>query len=77
MNLVSYEYIACQENHYGVLMLSEFAGAAETLAGSLLFNPLDTASAANAIYRALTMDLRERAANYEKQKEFVTKNTRY
>tara|TARA_B100000795_G_scaffold117898_1_gene87714 strand:+ start:208 stop:354 length:147 start_codon:yes stop_codon:yes gene_type:complete len=29
MNLVSFEYIACQEKNRGVLVLSEFAGAAQ------------------------------------------------
>jgi trehalose 6-phosphate synthase len=77
MNLVSYEYIACQKDRHGVLMLSEFAGASERLAGSLLFNPWDKAGTANAIYRALTMDLGERAANHQREEEFVMKNTRY
>ena len=31
MNLVSFEYIACQEKNHGVLVLSEFAGAAQAL----------------------------------------------
>ena len=30
MNLVSYEYIACQQDRKGVLILSEFAGAAQS-----------------------------------------------
>lgn len=33
MNLVSYEYIVCQQNNHGVLVLSEFAGAAQSLNG--------------------------------------------
>ncbi len=35
MNLVSYEYIACQQERAGVMILSEFAGAAQSLNGSL------------------------------------------
>jgi trehalose 6-phosphate synthase/phosphatase len=31
MNLVSYEYVACQADNAGVLVLSEFAGAAQSL----------------------------------------------
>jgi trehalose 6-phosphate synthase len=77
MNLVSYEYVACQKDLHGVLMLSEFAGASERLPGSLLFNPFDKAGTAKAIYRALTMDQGERAANHQKEEEFVMKNTRY
>lgn len=37
MNLVSYEYIACQQNNHGVLILSEFAGAAQSLNGTICF----------------------------------------
>jgi trehalose 6-phosphate synthase len=77
MNLVSYEYIACQKDLHGVLILSEFAGASERLTGSLLFNPWDKAATTKTIYRALTMDLGERAANHRKDEEFVMKNTRY
>jgi hypothetical protein len=33
MNLVSYEYVACQRDNAGVLVLSEFAGAAQSLGG--------------------------------------------
>lgn len=35
MNLVSYEYVACQENKNGVLILSEFAGAAQSLGAGI------------------------------------------
>ena len=77
MNLVSYEYIACQKDRHGVLLLSEFAGASERLVGSLLFNPWDKAGTAEAIYRAVTMDMDERAANHQKSEDFVMKNTRY
>jgi len=34
MNLVSYEYICCQQENHGVLILSEFAGAAQSLNGT-------------------------------------------
>lgn len=33
MNLVSYEYISAQQNNHGVMILSEFAGAAQSLNG--------------------------------------------
>jgi trehalose-6-phosphate synthase len=33
MNLVSYEYICCQQENHGVMILSEFAGAAQSLNG--------------------------------------------
>merc|ERR1719223_1761874 len=58
MNLVSYEYIACHRNQDppGVLILSEFAGAAQSLgAGSIRVNPWNLQETANAIYEALEM----------------------
>ena len=36
MNLVSYEYISCQQDRHGVLILSEFAGAAQSLNGIIV-----------------------------------------
>lgn len=33
MNLVAYEYVATQTDKHGVLILSEFAGAAQSLNG--------------------------------------------
>jgi trehalose 6-phosphate synthase len=38
-NVVSLEYIACQQDRRGVLLLSEFAGAAEVLDDCIKFNP--------------------------------------
>ena len=50
MNLVSYEFIACQAENHGVLVLSEFAGAAQSLgAGSLLVNPWNVNDVSHAI----------------------------
>jgi trehalose-6-phosphate synthase len=39
MNLVCYEYIAAQKESQGITMLSEFAGAAESLDSCVLLNP--------------------------------------
>ncbi len=53
MNLVSYEFIACQAENHGVLVLSEFAGAAQSLgAGSLLVNPWNVNDVSHAILEA-------------------------
>ena len=57
MNLVAKEYCACNRNETGVLVLSEFAGAAAELQhGALLVNPYDIEGVADAIYQALTID---------------------
>src|SRR5690606_25911723 len=41
MNLVAKEYVATRADHRGVLVLSEFAGAADELRQALLINPHD------------------------------------
>ena len=56
MNLVAKEFIACKEGRGGVLVLSEFAGAAAELGEALHVNPYDEERTAEAVARALTMD---------------------
>lgn len=67
MNLVAKEYVAAQPpDDPGVLVLSEFAGAAEELEdGALLVNPYDTDGMADTLHRALTMSLPERLERYK------------
>lgn len=60
MNLVSLEYTACQSDRHGVLVLSEFAGAANALSQALIVNPWDFQEVANNLHRALTMEKSER-----------------
>ena len=60
MNLVAKEFVACRTDENGVLMLSEFAGAADELTDALLVNPYDVDGVADAMHRALTMDRAER-----------------
>ena len=75
MNLVSYEYIACQEKKHGALILSEFAGAAQSLNGSIIVNPWSTEDLSQAIYDAVTMPEDVKAANHEKLYRYVHKYT--
>lgn len=61
MNLVCKEYCACKGREKGVLILSEFAGAALQLArGAVLVNPYDVDAVAGAVRRAFFMDDREK-----------------
>jgi len=61
MNLVAKEYVASQDgNDPGVLVLSEFAGAARELNGAIKINPFDREQCADAMYAALTMPVEER-----------------
>ncbi|HET9227976.1 MAG TPA: trehalose-6-phosphate synthase [Thermoanaerobaculia bacterium] len=61
MNLVAKEYCAARTAEPGVLVLSEFAGAAGQLAaGALLVNPHDTTATARTLHRALRLSEAER-----------------
>ena len=61
MNLVAKEYLAAQDpENPGVLMLSQFAGAAQELDRALIVNPHETDALAAALKRALEMPLEER-----------------
>jgi trehalose 6-phosphate synthase len=75
MNLVSYEYIATQEKRNGVLVLSEFTGAAQSLNGSILVNPWNTEELAGAIQEAVTMTKEQRKINFTKLDKYVRKYT--
>ncbi|KAL2911543.1 Trehalose-6-P synthase/phosphatase complex synthase subunit [Polyrhizophydium stewartii] len=75
MNLVSYEYIVSQKNSHGVLILSEFAGAAQSLNGSIIVNPWNTEDLAEGIFDAVTMPEDVRKANHQKLYRYVNKYT--
>jgi trehalose 6-phosphate synthase len=77
MNLVSYEYVACQQGCGGVLILSKTTGAAETLRGSLLVNPTDVDEVAQTIERALCIDEEERKQRQQTSLKEVRRQTRY
>jgi alpha,alpha-trehalose-phosphate synthase [UDP-forming]/trehalose-phosphatase len=55
MNLVAKEFIASQTDNRGVLLLSEFTGAAEELEGAFLVNPYDTEDFSECIKRVLDL----------------------
>ncbi|MDP5306929.1 alpha,alpha-trehalose-phosphate synthase (UDP-forming) [Paracoccus spongiarum] len=61
MNLVAKEYVAAQDvSDPGVLILSRFAGAAETMTEALIINPHDPTELAEAMARAMQMTANER-----------------
>jgi trehalose 6-phosphate synthase/phosphatase len=66
MNLVAKEYVACKAEGDGVLVLSEFAGAAAEMGEALLINPFDEERTASSIERALTLDEDERRRRMER-----------
>ncbi len=66
MNLVAKEYLAAQDpEDPGVLILSQFAGAAKELDRALIVNPHETDAVASALKRALEMPLAERRERHE------------
>ena len=71
MNLVSKEFVAAKNNCSGVLILSQFTGAARELRDAILVNPYDVRQTAEAIHNALTMPEAERARRMKKMREAV------
>jgi len=75
MNLVAKEYVAAQDpDDPGVLVLSQFAGAAEEMQQALIVNPFDIEDMAQQLYVALTMPLAERIERHAALLEHVLRN---
>ncbi len=75
MNLVAKEYCASSIENNGVLILSEFAGAAEQLSkGALMVNPYDLEGTADAIYAAYIMSPEERQNRMRMLRSEVRRN---
>jgi trehalose 6-phosphate synthase len=55
MNLVAKEFVCARDDGRGVLLLSEFAGAAQQLRAAVTINPYATDDCAQALWRGLTM----------------------
>jgi trehalose 6-phosphate synthase len=60
MNLVAKEFVACQVDEHGVLVLSRFTGAAEEIEEAVLINPFNVGGFADGIRTALEMEPGER-----------------
>ena len=72
MNLVAKEYVAAQNPHNpGVLILSSFAGAAAQMKEALIVNPFSREEMAEALHKALSMELPERIRRWEALMEGV------
>ena len=78
MNLVAKEYCASNIEQSGVLILSEFAGAAPQMKkGAILVNPYNIEEVSGAIFDAWSMNLRERRTRMKKLQSSVAKNDIY
>jgi trehalose 6-phosphate synthase len=71
MNLVAKEFVAARDDEQGVLILSQFTGAARELAESLTVNPYDLDQSAAAMHIALTMSPAEQRARMRAMRGLV------
>lgn len=77
MNLVAKEFIAARRDGKGVLILSQFTGAAQELKDALIINPYNGDETAEAIARALEMPPSEQTKRMRKLREIVRNNNIY
>jgi trehalose 6-phosphate synthase len=71
MNLVAKEFIAARDDERGVLVLSQFTGAARELAEALIVNPYDLEEASEALATALHMSESEQAERMRAMRALV------
>ena len=71
MNLVAKEFVAAREDERGVLVLSQFTGAARELTEALIVNPYDLDESARALFAALSMPAEEQKARLRSMRAFV------
>lgn len=71
MNLVAKEFVAARDDERGVLVLSQFTGAARELTEALIVNPYDLDESAGALGAALIMPLEEQKARLRSMRAFV------
>ena len=72
MNLVAKEFVSARSDERGVLVLSEFAGAAQQLRAAVLVNPRRVEQSAAAIAAALGMPAVEQTKRMRILRENVT-----
>ncbi|HSN17217.1 MAG TPA: trehalose-6-phosphate synthase [Gammaproteobacteria bacterium] len=77
MNLVAKEFIASREDEGGVLVLSQFTGAARELTEALIVNPYDIEEASAALSLALDMPTGEQAARMRAMRTLVSEYNIY
>lgn len=77
MNLVAKEYVVSKVGDSGVLVLSEFAGAADELRSALTVNPHDVDGLAETLHKALHLPAREASRRLRAMTRAVRRNTVY
>jgi trehalose 6-phosphate synthase len=71
MNLVAKEFIASREDERGVLILSQFTGAARELTEALIVNPYDIDEASSALAASLAMSAEEQRERMSAMRAFL------
>ena len=77
MNLVAKEFVAARDDHQGVLVLSQFTGAARELGDAVLVNPFAVDDFADALHRALTMPAEEQEHRMQRMRAQIHDNNVY
>jgi trehalose 6-phosphate synthase len=75
MNLVAKEFVACQLDERGVLLLSRFTGSAEEIDGAVLINPFNIDGFVAAIRTALEMPIDERKRRMRRMRKQLHNST--
>ena len=77
MNLVAKEFLAARQDERGVLILSQFTGAARELRDALLVNPYDIDQTADAIRVALEMEPEEKQLRVQRMRKVIKEHNIY
>jgi trehalose 6-phosphate synthase len=75
MNLVAKEFVACQLDERGVLVLSRFTGSAEEIDGAVLINPFNVDGFVAGIRTALEMSPEERKRRMHRMRKQLHNST--
>mmetsp|Transcript_33382 Transcript_33382/g.76212 ORF Transcript_33382/g.76212 Transcript_33382/m.76212 type:complete len:1066 (+) Transcript_33382:37-3234(+) len=68
-------YLSHTEDKSGVVIVSEFSGCSSVLPGALQINPWHTQAVVEALSNALTMDPKQRDANFQRDHSYVASQT--
>lgn len=77
MNLVAKEFISARTDGDGVLVLSQYTGAAREFRDAILVNPYDTDQLADDMYQAFIMSEAKRRSRMKRMRTHVKRNTVY
>jgi trehalose-6-phosphate synthase len=77
LNLTPHEFTVCQvgKDDPGAMVISEFAGISQSLAGTIRVNPWDFGELVESLNSALTMDVEERRERFRSNYSYVKSAT--